>query len=360
MITTPAITTPTLSADMMRRLPKAEVHVHLEGCFDIADLVQSAHAVGADLPGPAATLFDTSTHHVERDPDGAAVKGMGVGTFLQFLDWEGSLVRTHEHLVSTAYRACARESASGVHYADIIVNPTHWASWKGRLTDFTRAIAEGFDEAARDGLCEANLCVSLLRQQSGDSALEVVREMIAARVPRVVALSIDGDETHAGDTNAKFAPAFTLARDAGFRRTVHTGESSGPESVWGAIDLLHAERIDHGVRSIEDPRLVDVLAERQIPLGMCPRSNVEGLKIYPSLDVHPIEPLRRAGVKVSINTDDPAPMSVRIEDDYADCARTFGWDLATVKTLAATSIHASFASDEIKTRMLTDLHAFEG
>jgi len=351
-------TTP-LTAGVMRRLPKAEVHVHLEGCFDAADLLQSAREHGAELPGPAATLFDTSTHHVERDPQGAAVKGMGVGTFLQFLDWEGSLVRTHEHLASAAYRACARESASGIRYADIIVNPTHWGSWHGRLTDFTRAIAEGFDEAARDGLCEANLCVSLLRQQSGESALEVVEEMIRVRVPRVVALSIDGDETHAGDTNAKFAPAFTLARDAGFRRTVHTGESSGPESVWGALDLLHAERIDHGVRSIEDPRLVEVLAEREIPLGMCPRSNVE-LKVYPSLDVHPIEPLRLAGVKVSINTDDPAPMSVRIEDDYADCARTFGWDLATVKTIAATSIHASFASDELKSRMLADLDAFEG
>jgi adenosine deaminase len=349
----------TITPDLIRRIPKAEVHVHLEGCFDLADLLQLAKLAGADLPGPAATLFDTSTHTVERDPDGAALNGMGVGTFLQFLDWEGSIVQSYEQLAGAAYRACARESASGIQYADIIVNPTHWAPWHGRLADFMSAISDGFEEAARDGLCEANLCVSLLRQQSGESAVEVVREMISAAVPRVVALSIDGDETHAGDTNATFAPAFTMARDAGFRRTVHTGESSGPESVWGAIDLLHAERIDHGVRAVEDPRLVEELVARDIPLGICPRSNVSGIGMYDSLEVHPIETLRQAGVRVSINTDDPAPMSLRLEDDYADCARTFGWDLDVVKSLIGNAVSASFAPDATKARLLSDIAAFE-
>jgi adenosine deaminase len=348
----------TLTWNQARALPKAEVHVHLEGCFDLADLLLLAREGGSTLPGPAATLFDTSTHTVERDPEGAAVKGMGVGTFLQFLDWEGSLVRTYDQLFVAGYRAAARESASGVRYADVIVNPTHWGAWDGRLELFMRAITDGFEAAAQDGLCETSLCVSLLRQQSGDSALDVVKTMIDAELPRVVALSIDGDETHAGDTNERFSPAFTLARSAGLRRTVHTGESSGPESVWGAINLLHAERIDHGVRSIEDPDLVKTLVDRQIPLDICPRSNVEGLSIYPSLAEHPIEALREAGVIVSINTDDPAPMSVRLEDDYVDCARTFGWSIETVKDLAANSISASFASDSVKHAILDELRDF--
>lgn len=355
-----ATTITDITPDLVRELPKAEVHVHLEGCFDLADLLLLAKEGGTPLPGPAATLFDTSTHTVERDPDGAALNGMGVGAFLQFLDWEGSLVRTGDQLFAAAYRAAARESASGIHYADIIVNPTHWSAWSGRLTEFMRVLCEGFDAAAADGLCDMNLCVSLLRQQSGESALDVVTTMIDAGLDRVVALSIDGDETHAGDTNERFSPAFTLARDAGFRRTVHTGESSGPDSVWGAINLLHAERIDHGVRSIEDPALVRELADRQIPLGICPRSNVSGLHIYPSLDVHPIEQLRQAGVIVSINTDDPAPMSVRIEDDYADCARAFGWDLPTVKEIARNSVRASFAADSVKQQIIADIDGFEG
>ena len=349
---------PAITPELARALPKAEVHLHLEGCFDLADLMLLARRNGATLPGPAASLFDLSTHTVELDPTSAAVTGMGVGRFLAFLDWEGSLVEDYETLRTLAYRACARESASGVRYADIIVNPTHWSPWGHRLDEFLRAICEGFDTAAGDGLCQAQLCVSLLRQQDTDSALEVVDTMVRSRLPRVVALSVDGDESQAGDSNSRLAPAFDRARAEGLRRTVHTGESSGPDSVWAAIDMLHADRIDHGVRAIEDPRLVETLVARGIGLGICPRSNVAGTHLYGSLAEHPIDRLRRAGVTVSINTDDPGPMGVRIEDEYADCAQTFGWDLATVAEVAAASVRASFAPADLAAGILADIATF--
>ena len=122
--------------------------------------------------------------------------------------------------------------------------------------------------AEQDGLPPANLCISLLRTQTADEAAELVDRLIEWRHPRVVALSIDGNEAAAGRTGPRFTDAFRRAGAAGLRRTVHAGELSGPEGVRDAIELLGADRIDHGVRAIEDETVVALLAERRIPLGI--------------------------------------------------------------------------------------------
>ena len=138
------------------------------------------------------------------------------------------------------------------------------------------------------------------------------------------------------------------------RRTVHAGESSGPEGVWDAVDLLGADRIDHGVRAIEDPVLVRMLADRQIPLGVCPTSNLV-LGVYPSLQDHPVERLRKAGVRVSVNTDDPALLGASLVGEYALCTREFGWTEETIRAVARTSIESSFATQDIKADLLAAL-----
>jgi len=177
---------------------------------------------------------------------------------------------------------------------------------------------------------------------------------MALRHPRVVALSIDGNEAMAGRTGPRFAAAFRRAAAAGLRRTVHAGESSGPEGVRDAIELLGADRIDHGVRAIEDPTVVALLADRQIPLGICPSSNLV-LKVYPSLEAHPIDRLRRAGVPVSINTDDPALLDTSLEREYAFCAEALGWGDEVLRDIARTSIEASFADATLKAALRAQL-----
>ncbi|TIS10986.1 MAG: adenosine deaminase, partial [Mesorhizobium sp.] len=210
-----------------------------------------------------------------------------------------------------------------------------------------------------DGYPPVGLCISLLRTQSAEDAIELVELLSRIRHPRVVALSIDGNEAAAGRTGPRFAEAFRRAATAGLRRTVHAGESSGPEGVRDAIELLGADRIDHGVRAIEEPALVDLLAQRRIPLGVCPISNI-ALGVYPSLAEHPIDALRKAGVPVSINTDDPALLGTTLEASYAACAETFAWDSETIRQLAATSVHASYADPAVKARILADLTAWQG
>jgi adenosine deaminase len=313
-------------------LPKAEIHIHLEGCFDPDQIVRLAQENGEPLPRPRDQLLNWEG---------------GLGGFLQFLDWICGLVRTRDQLAGAAYRFAQRMQSSGVHYADVIINPTHWHHWRGKLPEMIDSLDAGFTLAERDGLPPAGLCISLLRTQSGDEAIELVELLGELRHPRVVALSIDGNEAAAGRTGPRFAAAFARAGEIGLKRTVHAGESSGPEGVWDAVELLQADRIDHGIRAIEDPRLVDLLAARRIPLDVCPASNVT-LGLYSSLADHPIEKLRRAGVPVSINTDDPALLGLRLEAEYDRCADAFQWSDAVLRDLARNSVEASFAMPKVK------------
>lgn len=330
------------AVDEAHRLPKAEVHVHLEGCFEPRDLADLAREAGAALP------FDPAT--VGSFPDLAA--------FLAFLDLACGLVRTPEQLARAAYRFAEREAASGVRYADVIVNPTHWSSWRGDLDGFLDAIDGGLAEAEADGLPPAGICVSLLRTQTAAEAAELVERLSERRPPRVVALSVDGNEAAAGRTGPRFADAFRRATAAGLRRTVHAGESSGPEGVRDALDLLGADRIDHGIRAVEDRALVAELADRGVPLGVCPGSNV-ALGLYPDRASHPIDALRRAGVRVSINTDDPSLLGTSLVDEYAATARTFGWDAEILREIARTSVEASFCDEDRRRDLLRAVAAWE-
>lgn len=322
-------------------LPKAEVHVHLEGTFEPAMLAEWAQVAKVALPRPQQRLFEFQ----------------GLADFLAFLDWACGLASTAERLAGLARAFSARLARDGTGYADLIFNPTHWEAWHDRLPAMLDALDAGFREAEQDGLPPVGLCVSLLRTQSADQAAELVDKLVAWRHPRVVALSVDGNEATAGRTGPRFAAAFAKAGAAGLRRTVHAGESSGPEGVRDAVELLGADRIDHGVRAIEDPALVDLLAERRIPLGICPSSNLV-LRVYPSLDQHPVDQLRRAGVPVSLNTDDPSLLGTSLPREYMICQQQFGWDDAVLRQLAETSIAASFANADLKADLRRRLMAW--
>ncbi len=327
--------------DVIRSMPKAEVHVHLEGCFEVTDLVSLAQEGEEHLPVPAELL-----------------EFRDLASFLDVLDLACGLVRTSEQLARAAYRFAEREASSGVVYADLIVNPSHWSAWRDNLSGFLDAIDGGLREAEQDGLARTGLCVSLLRHQSAAQAVELVDWLIARRHPRVVALSIDGNEATAGRTGPRFADAFGKAARAGIHRTVHAGESSGPDGIRDAIHLLLAERIDHGVRAVEDPVLVKELADGAIPLGICPGSNI-AFGLYADRTTHPVEALRRAGVPVSVNTDDPSFLRTSLVAEYAKTAEAHGWDLETVRSVARTAIEASFGPEELRHGLLRRLDGWQ-
>jgi adenosine deaminase len=331
-----------VSADRFIALPKAEIHIHLEGCFEADEIVRLAEENSVPLPRPKESILDWQG---------------GIDDFLSFLDWICGLVHTKEQLAQSAYNFAERMKAGGARYADVIVNPTHWHYWRHNIAQMIEGLDAGFKEAEQDGLPPVGLCVSLLRKQTAEESIELVELLASLKHPRVVALSIDGNEAAEGRSGPRFAEAFRRAGGVGLRRTVHAGESSGPDGVWDAIELLHADRIDHGVRAVEDPKLVALLAERKIPLDICPISNLI-LKLYPSLEEHPLEKFRKAGIPVSINTDDPALLDIRLEAIYAKCAEAFRWSAAELREVALNSVDASFAPLELKAEIAKDIAAW--
>ena len=312
----------------VRDLAKAEVHVHLEGCFSQRDLGILATKYNEPLPRPIGQLFDFTSFD----------------QFLDFLSWSCGLLRCADDVAKAAYAYTCRAAASGVLMADIIVNPTHWAAWRGDLRGLIEALDRGFTDAESDGLPTVGLCISILRMQTASEAAQLVDELIAMRHPRVLALSIDGNEALSGRTGSRFADAFQRAGKAGLRRTVHAGESSGPDGIRDALELLGADRIDHGVRAVEEPALVAELAERGVPLGVCPSSNLT-MGLFTSLAEHPLETLRRAGVRVTVNSDDPGFLDIDLSGEYERVIAAFDWSPETVRTVAQTSIDACFMND---------------
>lgn len=332
---------PPTRADWIRRLPKAEVHLHLEGCVPL-------DTVGLDHAGRAG---------VELDPETGAPAFRDLAGFLAFLDLCCARVTEGEQVERIAYEITSRAAAEGVGHADVIFNPTHWPAWRPDLGELVARLDSGFTAGEADHRVSTGLCLSLQRTQPPGESAELVDWLLETRPERVVALSVDGDESAAGRTGERFAPLFGRARAAGLRACAHAGESSGPEGVRDAIELLRAERVDHGIRAVEDPSLVDELAARAVPLDICPTSNVR-LGVATSLAAHPIERLRTAGVLVSVNTDDPLLFGTSVADEYTRCAEAFSWDRRVLGAVARTSIEASFAHPERKRELRADLDHF--
>lgn len=328
-------------SEWIRLLPKAEVHLHLEGCVPL-------DAVGLADPARAGVPFD---------PETGAPQFRDLAEFLEFLDRSCSLVTDGKQVERIAYAIAERAAGDGVGHVDVIFNPTHWPAWRTGLVAFVERLDGGFRAGEADHGVTAGLCLSLSRTQPAAASVELVDWLLATRPDRIVALSVDGDEAAAGRTGERFAPLFDEARAAGFHTCAHAGESSGPEGVRDAIELLKAERIDHGIRAVEDPDLVRELAARAIPLDVCPTSNVR-LGVVPSIGEHPVERLRSAGVAVSVNTDDPLLFGTSVAVEYARCAEAFRWGAPVLGAVARTSIESSFATDDRKRDLLSRLGAF--
>jgi adenosine deaminase len=309
-------------------LPKAEVHLHLEGC------------VPAEVSGVA-------------NPEGGI---SSLAALLEHLDVTCGAVERPDQLAAIARGLSERGEASGARHLDVIVNLSHWPHWSRRLGALVDALGGPLAEAEADGGPTVGLCVSLGRSLSAGEADEMVTAVLDLAHPRVVGLSIDGNEA-AGSHNERFAPAFSRAAAAGLRRCAHAGESSGPAGVREAVELLGAERIDHGIRCVEDPSLVAELADRGVPLDVCPTSNVV-LGLVDGLADHPIDRLRRAGVRVSVNTDDPLLYGIDLAGEYERCAETFNWDRAELGELARTSIESCFADSDRRAALLRDLDRY--
>ena len=204
----------------LTRMPKVELHVHLESTMPGEMLARFAARQGRELPRPAERLYDCSAEDLS--------------DFLAFLDNICSFVGTPEELAEAAEHAALESGREHILYSEMILNPTHWPQFS--VPEIIAAVTAGFDRAAAQGGADCRFTLSLSRTQTGAEAMALVEDMKAHRTHRLAGLSIDGNEALAGRTGERFRPAFLAAGAAGFGRTAHAGESSGPDGVRDALD----------------------------------------------------------------------------------------------------------------------------
>ncbi|MFW5654974.1 MAG: adenosine deaminase [Roseicyclus sp.] len=323
----------------MENMPKIELHLHLEGAAPPGFIRGLAQEKRIDLSGIFA-------------PDG----GYSYTDFWHFLavyEAATSVLKSPGDYARLT-RAVLEESAShGVVYSETFISPDFCGGGDlGAWREYLAAIDGAASEAERDFGITLRGIVTCIRHFGPEKAKAVARCAAETAGDWLVGFGMAGDELKGrpGD----FRWAFDCAREAGLHITVHAGEWGGAASVRDALDALHPERIGHGVQAIEDPALVDRLAEDRTVLECCPGSNVT-LGVFPSWRAHPIQKLREKGVKVTISTDDPPFFHTTMTAEYENLAHTFDWDAAVFAEIARTSLDAAFCDAETKDRIAKKL-----
>jgi adenosine deaminase len=319
-------------------IPKAELHVHLEGTAPPSLIRRLAERHGARVP--AGVFADEDTFAWTDFLD-----------FLNTYDLAASVVRTPEDYRDVTYEYLTQCAGEGTVYVELIASPDH-ADAAG-LTDAEHfgGIAQGIDDARAEHGIEARIVATALRHLGAERAEVLARRLAAERHPYVVGFNLSGDE--AGYPPGLFAAAYAIAAGSGLGCTVHAGEHAGPESVRGAL-ALPITRISHGVRAIEDPELVAELVEREIVLEVCPTSNV-ATGVYPSYEDHPLGALRDAGVRITLASDDPPYFGATIGGEYAVAHERFGFDEGELVEITRLAVQASFAERAAKATILDHL-----
>ena len=317
---------------MSAAVPKAELHVHLEGTAR-PELIRRIAARNAMQLPPG--LFADDDTFAWRD-------------FLDFLrtyDLAASVIRTAQDYRDVVFEYLADCAAEGAIYVELISSPDHARAVGLSEEEHREGIFRGIDDARQAHGIEARVLVSVVRNFGVEAAERTAAEAAAMPHPYVVGFNMAGDE--AGYPPPPFTRAFEIARDAGLGCTVHAGEHAGPESVRQALELPGVTRISHGVRAVEDAALVAELAERGTVLEVCPTSNV-ALGVFGSYDEHPFGALRDAGVAVTLGSDDPPYFGASIGGEYAVASEHFGLDDAALLEVTQTALRASFAARDLQ------------
>lgn len=316
-------------------IAKAELHCHLEG--SIAPRLAMKLAERNGIPVPAGLMRSDGTYEW--------------GDFLGFLaayDRVCGALRTPRDFGDVIYSYLASVAAQGAVYVEIFCSPERPIMLNMPYTAWLEGLVDGIDRAEREFGIVGRIIAICIRHLGPDRALALARTVVADPHPYMVGFGMGGDE--AKFTPADFAPAYRLMHDKGYGCTVHAGEVVGPESVWASLEDLPVTRIGHGVRSSEDPKLLDELARRGTVLEVCPGSNI-ALGIYPDRAAHPLHRLIEAGVRVTLNSDDPPFFHTTLGAEYDQA----GLGEEALRRITRTAIEASFADSTTKARLLKRL-----
>jgi adenosine deaminase len=324
-----------------RALPKAELHLHIEGTFEPELIFTIAERNGIDPGYPSVEALR------------AAYEFTDLQSFLDLYYAGMRVLRTERDFYELASTYFAKAHAQGVRHAEIFFDPQAHTERGVALEAVIGGLGSALDDAkARHGMT-GHLILCFLRDLSAASAMATLEAALPFR-ERIVAVGLDSAEV--GHPPSTFATVFDRARAEGFLTVAHAGEEGPPAYVWEALDLLHVSRVDHGVRSLEDPQLVDRLRRQRIPLTVCPFSNVK-LRVVNALAHHPLKRMLDAGLVATVNSDDPAYFGGYAGDNFDGVARALSLNDDDLVQLARNSFEAAFIDDVTRRRYLDEIEA---
>jgi aminodeoxyfutalosine deaminase len=325
-------------------LPKVELHVHLVGSAS----VETVLALARRHPdrGVPTTTDGLRDFYVFRD-------------FPHFIEVYTAVSRllTEPEDIADLVRGAARNlAAQHVRYAEFQFGPYAFQ----RLGMPDAAITEALDTGARDALAEYGVRIGWIiefpGQSAGDHAANALRLALENPPEALVGFGVGGIEAGRAPYRDMIRSVFGAAAAAGLRCVPHAGETTGAETVWEAIEFLHAERIGHGIRSLDDPSLVSYLAEQQLPVDVSPTSNV-CTRCVPSIAEHPLRRMAAAGLFVTLNSDDPPMFGTSLSNEYLVAGRDLGFSPAELAALAGNGVRASFLDEPEKEALLAEIAA---
>lgn len=326
----------------IRSLPKVELHLHIEGTLEPEMMFELAARNGIELPFGSV------------DEVRAAYEFNDLQSFLDIYYQGAAVLQTEQDFYDLMWAYLDRMAGENLRHAEIFFDPqTH----TGRGVGF-ETFMNGFGRACRDAEQQhgisSMLIMCFLRHLPGEAAVETFEQAVPF-LDQIGAVGLDSGEV--GNPPERFADAYALAREHGLRVVAHAGEEGPPAYIYGALDVLGAERIDHGVASEQDDALVQRLAAEQIPLTMCPLSNLK-LRVFDRLEDHNLKRLLDRGVRVMVNSDDPAYFGGYLTDNYLAIQRALDLSRDDLARLARNGVHATFLPVDRKEALLAELEAY--
>lgn len=326
----------------IRGLPKAELHIHLEGALEPELALGFARRNRMKLRFASVEELRKSYQFTD------------LQSFLDlYYECTAVLIAEQDFYDLTLYYL-RRAIADGVRHAEIFFDPQSHTSRGVNFETVISGIGRALELGKRLYGISSGLIMCFLRHLSADEAMGTLEMALPFR-DQIIGVGLDSSEL--GQPPKKFIEVFARARDAGFRRVAHAGEEGPPDYIWQALDLLGAERIDHGVRALEDNSLVGRLATERVALTVCPLSNVR-LGVFPSISQHNLKRLLDAGLLVTINSDDPAYFGGYVSDNYVAVHEALNLSREDVQRLAANSFRAAFLPDRDKRILLDELESY--
>jgi len=310
--------------------PCAELHLHLEGTLEVPMVLELADRNGIRLPTP------------DEDALRRRYAFTDLASFLALYYENTAVLRTAADFAALTGAYLRRASEAGVLHAEVMFDPQAHVARGVPLGAVVEGVAAALEEGGREFGISTGLFAAFLRDRPAAEAHAVLDELLALDAP-ITGVGLDSAEL--GYPPSLFADVFARARALGLHRIAHAGEEGPAGYIVGALDLLHAERIDHGIRCLEDPALVARLAAERIPLTVCPLSNVR-LHAVPELAAHPLPGMLAQGLNVSVNSDDPAYFGGYVDDNFRAVAAQFSLGAAELARLALNSVESSFVPAE--------------